>query len=676
MRKLIITLYLISFTTILSAKTYLRQNSFYAPESMTTEEAQVKAINEMKSQLIQELFSYAKFTTLWNTINKSDTLSSYNIEMLKPKVTLKDIIDESREDNVYYINAEFQADENDIMDEFRDMFTDKQIEDTIAEETPKDNNKPAEDTQEYVKIPPKHMQQEEKSPTTLTLTGDAYELFQKGVEAQNMKLYKDALSWYEQSLEKDPNNAQAHNNMGIILSMLGAHEASIQHFKEALKINPELPQVYNNLGNAQESLGKLTDAIKTYEMAISVQPNYTDGYYNLARIYTEMREFDKAESTLNKLLEIDKNNPYAYYGMGNMFAKKRDFDEAIKWYEKAIELRPNYAEAHYKLGVTYGLQGDMDKGIEHINYANSLGYSYEDGVVIGDDSSAVTTNSNVIATDTQTYDDGSQSTIVYKTEDNPPPVKQPSEQVNQESEKQTSEQQTKDTTTGTKTESVNTDELYKKFEQLLGKTDATAGDVQNIPEEVQTTKIDQNNFSFNTEGSQNQFDFLLKDKIKDTNTKEFSNKREAIAELFKDGYTAFMNGDYDTALDAYLSVIDLDKENSMALYSAGTVYAYKKENDNAIDYLKRSIDKNNEFSKAYDNAGIVYYNQGRYNSAIEYLLRAVQLDSTSVNALVVLGDSYEQVGNNDKKIQYYKKAARLGDMQARDFLKEKGFTWQ
>jgi|GEM_PF-1226048 len=676
MRKLILLLCFFGCVAMLSAKIYLRQNSFFAPESMTKKAAQVKAINEMKSQLIQELFSYAKFTTLWNTIDKCDTLSSNDIEMLKPKVLLKEIIEESREDNVYYINAEFQADENKIMDEFRKIFSGEKVTQESANNSDDVQIKTEEmkevPTEKYNYIPPKHMQEESKSPTTLTLTGDAYELFKKGVEAQNLKLYQDALSWYEQSLEKDPNNAQAHNNMGIILSMMGAHEAAIQHFKEAKNINPELPQVYNNLGNAQESLGQLSDAIKTYEMAIGVQPNYTDGYYNLARIYTNMREFEKAEATLDKLLKIDKNNPYAHYGMGNMYAKKRDFDEAIKWYEKAIELRPNYAEAHYKLGVTYGLQGDMDNGIKHINYANSLGYRYEDGLVIRDGSTAVNNDFEVIGTDTYTDDDGTEFTIVYTTGESTIIAEQPVEQSETEPSKHTTEV----TKNKTETESVNTDELYKKFEQLLGKSDAYAGDVQDIPEEVQPTKINIENLSQNTDGFRNQFDFLLKDKFKDQNTKEFVNKREAIAALFKEGYTAFMNGDYDKALDAYTNVIDLAKDNAMAMYSIGTIYAFKKENDNALDYLLRSIDKNNNFAKAFDNAGIIYYNQGRYNSAIEYLLRAVQLDSTSVNALVVLGDSYEQVGNNDKKMQYYKKAAQLGDIHAQKFLEEKGFTWE
>lgn len=670
MKKLVL---LISFfcllTNIVCAKTYLRQNSFYAPASMTGEQAQIKAVGDMKSQLINELFSYAKFTTLWNTIDKNDTLSTNNVEMLKPLVSLNEIIEETREDNVYYINAEFEANEDTIMNRLREIFSGE-----TTQQIPQPQiEKPAEELTAH------------QTQTQLTkkdvvvdkpLTGSAYYNFQLALEAQSLKRYKEALAWYEKSLEYNPNNAEAHNNMGIILSILGAYEAAIQHFNEAKIINPTLPQVYNNLGNAHESLGQLHEAIKDYEMAISVQANYTDSYYNLARVYTEMREFEKAESTLNKLIQLDPNNAYACFGMGNMYAKKRDFDKAITWFEKAIKLKPNYAEAHYKLGVTLGLKGDMNKGIQHINYANSLGYEYQEDLVFSEDSDKKMKSDDfaVIGSDTQISDDGVQSTIVYTMDENTPV--QESVKIKAPGEIEVITEDPVQEPIVDKRETVNTTDLYQKFEQLLGKTDQSAGDVQNIPDEVKPTDISSDGlYLTGKEGDSNQFNFLLKDKLKDDNSVEFTNKREAIAALFKEGYTQFMNGNYEKSAESYTSVLDMDPQNSMAMYSLGTVYAFQKENDKALDYLLRSIDINKNFPKAFDNVGFVYFQQGNYNKSIEYLIKAVTMDSTMVNALVVLGDAYEQVNNKEKKLEYYKKAARLGDIQAQAFLKKEGFDW-
>ncbi|MCD6330247.1 MAG: tetratricopeptide repeat protein [Candidatus Cloacimonetes bacterium] len=671
MKKLVLLIsFFCVFTAALIAKTYLRQNSFYAPASMTGEQARVKAIGDMKSQLIKELFSYAKFTTLWNTIDRSDTLTSYNVEMLKPLVSLNEIIEESREDNVYYINAEFEANEDKIMKKLSEIFT----KEGTQEKSKQQKEEPVEELTAYQAQA--QLTKKDEIPDR-PLTGTAYDDFAKAVEAQQLKRYQEALTLYERSLQNNPNNAEAHNNMGIILSILGAHEAAIQHFNEAKKINPELPQVYNNLGNAHESLGQLHEATKDYEKAISVQTNYTDSYYNLARVYTEMREFEKAESTLNKLIIIDSNNAYACFGMGNMYAKKRDFSRAIIWFEKAIDLKSNYGEAYYKLGVTYGLMGDMDKGIQYINYANSLGYEYQEDMMFSTDKTPKTTSGDfvVIGSDTQISDDGVGSTIVYTMDENTPVQESVEEETPSEVEVITQDP-IQQPIVG-KEETINTNELYKKFEKLLGKTDKNAGDTENLPDEIKPTQIGSNDESYTpNEESSNQFDFLIKDKFKDENTVEFANKREALAALFKEGYTEFMNGNYEKSAEVYTNVLDMDSQNSMAMYSLGTVYAFQKENDKALDYLLRSIDINKNFPKAYDNAGFVYFQQGNFNKSIEYLLKAVSMDSTMVNALVVLGDAYDQVNNKEKKITYYKKAARLGDIQAQAFLKKEGFDWE
>ncbi|MBC8383879.1 MAG: tetratricopeptide repeat protein [Candidatus Cloacimonetes bacterium] len=570
---------------------------------------------------------------------------------------------------MYYINAEFEANEDNIMNRFREIFSGETVH-KISEPQNEESVEELTAQQTQTQLTKKDVIPDKP------LTGSAYEHFKKAIEAQQLKRYQEALTWYEKSLENNPNNAEAHNNMGIILSILGAHEAAIQHFNEAKNINPELPQVYNNLGNAHEGLGQLHDAIKDYEMAISIQANYSDSYYNLARVYTEMREFNKAEATLNKLLQFDGNNAYACYGMGNMYAKKRDFDKAITWFEKAIKLKPNYGEAHYKLGLTYGLQGDMDKGIQHINYANSLGYEYQADMVFSTDKTAITTSDDfvVIGSDTQISDDGVKSTIVYTMEETKPV--QESVEIKVPGQVEVITQDPIQQPIIEEDETVNTNELYQKFEQLLGKTDQNAGDIENLPDEVKPTRIQSTDFSYTpNESSSNQFNFLLKDKFKDEPTKQFANKLEAVAELFKEGYTEFMNGNYDRSVEAYTSVLDLESKNSMAMYSLGTVYAFKKENDKALDYLLRSIDINKNFPKAYDNAGFVYFQEGNYNKSIEYLLKAVSMDSTMVNALVVLGDAYYQVDNKEKKIAYYKKAARLGDIQAQAFLKKEGFNW-
>jgi lipoprotein NlpI len=46
----------------------------------------------------------------------------------------------------------------------------------------------------------------------------------------------------------DPENANIHNELGLVYRNLGIYEKSIVHFKRALALQPEFPEAQNNLG--------------------------------------------------------------------------------------------------------------------------------------------------------------------------------------------------------------------------------------------------------------------------------------------------------------------------------------------------------------------------------------------------------------------------------------------
>jgi Flp pilus assembly protein TadD len=53
-----------------------------------------------------------------------------------------------------------------------------------------------------------------------------------------------------EALQYEPDNAEAHGNLGQALAALGQRDEAIAHFKEALRLNP-------NHRDAREHLNKL-----------------------------------------------------------------------------------------------------------------------------------------------------------------------------------------------------------------------------------------------------------------------------------------------------------------------------------------------------------------------------------------------------------------------------------
>ena len=54
-----------------------------------------------------------------------------------------------------------------------------------------------------------------------------------GVEHHNAGRLKDAINIYELILQKDPNNAQAHSNLGVAFQQQGHIENAIKSFQKA-----------------------------------------------------------------------------------------------------------------------------------------------------------------------------------------------------------------------------------------------------------------------------------------------------------------------------------------------------------------------------------------------------------------------------------------------------------
>ena len=152
-------------------------------------------------------------------------------------------------------------------------------------------------------------------------------------------LYRDAITLYEATLEKNPGCWMAHNNLGIELAHAGRLREAVEHYTQALRLKPDNSETHNNLGNTLIKIGRRPEAIEHYKEALRIKPNIVDAYNNL----------------------------------GNAFKELGQYQQAIDHYEKALRLNPNYLEAHYNLGLALAETGRPEEAIEHYRQALRLG---------------------------------------------------------------------------------------------------------------------------------------------------------------------------------------------------------------------------------------------------------------------------------------------------------------
>ena len=62
----------------------------------------------------------------------------------------------------------------------------------------------------------------------------------------------EAIREYQEALRLQPDDAKAHNNLGIALDQKGQLDEAIRQYQEAIRLKPDYALAHNNFGYALE----------------------------------------------------------------------------------------------------------------------------------------------------------------------------------------------------------------------------------------------------------------------------------------------------------------------------------------------------------------------------------------------------------------------------------------
>ena len=176
---------------------------------------------------------------------------------------------------------------------------------------------------------------------------------------------ESAFKLFKKKIKEDPNNVEAHNNLGVILFQLGKFEEAKKSYKKAILIKPNYLSAHINLAAAYKKLGRLEKALKSSEKAIEINPTNVNAIRNLAAISYEMGEVQKSIDCYKKIIKIEPNNAAAHTNLGVAFYKEGNIKKAKSCYEEAIKIQPNEAGANYNLGEILRKAKEFEKAADY-----------------------------------------------------------------------------------------------------------------------------------------------------------------------------------------------------------------------------------------------------------------------------------------------------------------------
>jgi tetratricopeptide (TPR) repeat protein len=178
-----------------------------------------------------------------------------------------------------------------------------------------------------------------------------------------------AEQFYRQALRHEPNNVEAHNNLGSVLQSQGRIEEAVAHWEEALAIRPDGVEARVNLGGALVHLDRVPEALVHCEEAARQRPDMAEVQNNLGNVLAGLDHIERADGCYRQALRINPRFALAYNNLGNVLVRQDKLDEAVNCYRQAVQLQANYVEAHGNLGNAYFLSGRLDEAQASYNQA-------------------------------------------------------------------------------------------------------------------------------------------------------------------------------------------------------------------------------------------------------------------------------------------------------------------
>jgi tetratricopeptide (TPR) repeat protein len=135
--------------------------------------------------------------------------------------------------------------------------------------------------------------------------------------------------------------------------------------------------------------------------------------------------------------------------------------------------------------------------------------------------------------------------------------------------------------------------------------------------------------------------------------------REQADEILQQGLAAQANGDFVTAVESYLRVIQLDPQNKFAYYNLGVIEQARGEAEPAESHYRTTLGLDPDFAPALFNLAILRAEAGFAEEAVTLYEHLIEVDPSHAAAHLNLGFLLIEQGQERRGQKELEEAVRL-----------------
>jgi Flp pilus assembly protein TadD len=150
--------------------------------------------------------------------------------------------------------------------------------------------------------------------------------------------------YLQRAIELDDTRWPAHNALGVLADTERNYGEAIEHYEAALAVNPDSAMLLTNLGYSHYLSGDLVRAEQLYRTALGVDPKYKRAVANLGLLHARRGDYEEAVVILRQVTERHQ----AYNDAGFLAYQNGDLESAAWMLSEAIRISPSYYATAYE----------------------------------------------------------------------------------------------------------------------------------------------------------------------------------------------------------------------------------------------------------------------------------------------------------------------------------------
>jgi TolB-like protein/DNA-binding winged helix-turn-helix (wHTH) protein/Tfp pilus assembly protein PilF len=216
---------------------------------------------------------------------------------------------------------------------------------------------------------------------------ESHELYLQGLYFWNQRKIVPAIDYFQQAIDKDPQNARAYAGLADSYTLRGGYSGveSPEYAARAESAALRALQLDASLAEAHTAFALIREnyhwdwqtAEQEYRKAIALNPSYSTAHQWYAECLMWQGRFDEALKESDRARQLDPLSLIIATDRGAIFYYWRQYDRAIQEFLRVREMDPNFPRSGL-IALAYAHNGSFDKAFAEQGPALDAPWSWTD----------------------------------------------------------------------------------------------------------------------------------------------------------------------------------------------------------------------------------------------------------------------------------------------------------